>query len=232
MKRTTFGATVVTVCWLTGVGLLIAFNWQSFKGMEPNAWGDFLAGSVASPLALIWLVASYMQQGDDLKLNTKALMLQQRELAEQVRATKELASHAEKQAYVTSAMHEFNLAQNKRANDDKIAERLRTIRPSILVRVTQKSGERWDLSLQNVAADAVNVKLFCPAFGSVKIQGDNSRFPANSLLAAYLERFLWTSDVTPILKIECSDVDGNPHEFNYRYDEPGYRFHLVDSENS
>jgi hypothetical protein len=47
--------------------------------MELNALGDFMAGTFA-PLALLWLVIGYFQQGDELRQNSRALLLQAREL--------------------------------------------------------------------------------------------------------------------------------------------------------
>jgi len=64
-------------------------------------WGVFFAGAFA-PLALFWLVAGYWQQGMELKQNTAALVLQQKELAEQVKATLQVAGHAEQQAQASS----------------------------------------------------------------------------------------------------------------------------------
>jgi hypothetical protein len=47
--------------------------------MELNALGDFMAGTFA-PLALLWLVIGYFQQGDELRQNSRALLLQAKEL--------------------------------------------------------------------------------------------------------------------------------------------------------
>ena len=57
--------------------------------MTPNEWGDFLAGSFA-PLAFLWLVLGYLQQGDELRLSTEALRLQAEELRNSVQQQREL----------------------------------------------------------------------------------------------------------------------------------------------
>lgn len=44
-----------------------------------NEWGDFMAGFFA-PLAFMWLVLGYFQQGEELRQNTEALKLQAEEL--------------------------------------------------------------------------------------------------------------------------------------------------------
>lgn len=70
MKTTTKWAVGITVLWLVGVAVLVYLKRATFGELGLNEWGDFLAGTVASPLALIWLVAAYRQQGEDLQLNT------------------------------------------------------------------------------------------------------------------------------------------------------------------
>jgi len=47
--------------------------------MTPNTWGDFMAGAFA-PLAFLWLVIAFFQQGELLKQNTKSINIQQQEL--------------------------------------------------------------------------------------------------------------------------------------------------------
>ncbi len=61
--------------------------------MKPNKWGDLFAGAFA-PLAFPWLVLGYLQQGEELQLSTRALLLQAEELrnsVEQQRALVEVS---------------------------------------------------------------------------------------------------------------------------------------------
>lgn len=63
--------------------------------MPPNAWGDFFAGASA-PMAFLWLVVGYFQQGDELRQNTQALKLQEKALqlqVEELRASVEQQKH-------------------------------------------------------------------------------------------------------------------------------------------
>ena len=64
--------------------------------MSPNEWGDFLAGSFA-PLAFLWLVLGYLQQGDELRLSTDALRLQAEELKNSVQQQRELVEVSRQQ---------------------------------------------------------------------------------------------------------------------------------------
>lgn len=72
-----------TLLYAGVVAALIAFRWSEFKCLSLNEMGDFFAGAVG-PLALIWLVFGYKQQGEELKLSTKALELQAQELKNSV----------------------------------------------------------------------------------------------------------------------------------------------------
>lgn len=72
-----------TLLYAMAVAALIAYKWSEFKSLPLNALGDFFAGAVG-PLALIWLVFGYKQQGDELRLSTKALDLQAQELKNSV----------------------------------------------------------------------------------------------------------------------------------------------------
>ena len=64
-------------------------NWITFLGLSPNEVGDFLAG-VFGPLAFLWLVFGYYQQGEELKHSVEALKLQAEELRNSVEQQKEL----------------------------------------------------------------------------------------------------------------------------------------------
>lgn len=60
---------------------------SGFLSLKLNEQGDFLAGYIA-PLALVWLVVGYLQQGEELEENTKALVSQKMEFEEQNKSIK------------------------------------------------------------------------------------------------------------------------------------------------
>lgn len=80
---------VATAIWLSGIGLLAYVQRTQFVSMDPNEWGDFLAGAFA-PLAFFWLVIGYLQQGEELRVSSKALQLQAEELKNSVEQQREL----------------------------------------------------------------------------------------------------------------------------------------------
>lgn len=70
------GATIVWLAWVVCL-------WVN-ADLPLNEQGDFFAGFV-SPIAIMWLVLGYLQQGKELRLNTRALELQIEELNESVK---------------------------------------------------------------------------------------------------------------------------------------------------
>jgi hypothetical protein len=87
-----FWGWVLTALWAAGVAAYVALGVgvSDFLALDPNAVGDFFAG-VFAPLAFLWLVIGYFQQGAELRENTKAL-------ADQVQEAKKAAEQAEIQA--------------------------------------------------------------------------------------------------------------------------------------
>lgn len=81
----------VSVPWLLLIIGYVALSWEKFLQLEPNAVGDFLAGAFA-PLAFLWLVLGFFQQGRELRFSGRALTLQSVELANSVSQQRELVS--------------------------------------------------------------------------------------------------------------------------------------------
>ena len=93
--RTTIG-TIVSVACLAVAGYLVLRDPAETANMKPNEWGDFLSGCFA-PLAFLWLVLGYLQQGDELRLSTDALRLQAEELKNSVEQQRELVEVSRQQ---------------------------------------------------------------------------------------------------------------------------------------
>ena len=93
--RTLIGA-VISLCWISAIAYLAGRDSSALAMMSPNEWGDFLAGSFA-PLAFLWLVLGYLQQGDELRLSTDALRLQAEELKNSVEQQRELVEVSRQQ---------------------------------------------------------------------------------------------------------------------------------------
>lgn len=82
---------VISICYL---GLAAAYAvWRSYdlQYLSPNELGDFLAG-VFAPLAFLWLVLGFFQQGDELRQSSEALWLQGQELQNSVEQQRDLVN--------------------------------------------------------------------------------------------------------------------------------------------
>lgn len=80
---------LLTLAWLATMAGLFFWSNTHAVALKPNEWGDFFAG-VFAPLAFLWLVLGYLQQGEELRLSTQALRLQAEELKNSVEQQREL----------------------------------------------------------------------------------------------------------------------------------------------
>ena len=90
----------IGICSSLAYGLLTYFFLQSrltqLHTLPINEVGDFFAG-IFGPLAILWLVLGFFQQGIEVRLNTKALELQAEELKNSVEQQRELVEVTRKQ---------------------------------------------------------------------------------------------------------------------------------------
>ena len=118
-SKTTTGL-IGTALWVViVVGVSFRGGTDEFVRMTPNEWGDFLAGLVA-PIAFLWLILGYFQQGEELRQNTKALELQQKELQNQVEETRFLVRESAAQAKAAVEMLELERQQMKENREKEI----------------------------------------------------------------------------------------------------------------
>ncbi|WP_058975881.1 hypothetical protein [Pseudomonas syringae] len=89
MKKLEFWGAILTVAYLALMGWWLSVNWTAFLCLELNELGDFLAGTFG-PVAFLWLVLGFLQQGRELKLSTNALRLQAEELKNSVQQQTEM----------------------------------------------------------------------------------------------------------------------------------------------
>jgi hypothetical protein len=142
---------VITVVYLAGWGFLVYHRTDKLIGMELNNIGDFLGGSFG-PLAFLWLVLGFFQQGIELRINSGALKLQAAEV-------KAAADHASGLLDVARKEHELELQKVQQEVARQEAER------EAARRAQEEAGER-----KRERAEAARVR---------KIQPDFSFYPAH-----------------------------------------------------
>lgn len=103
--RTVFGI-VASLAYLGGVlWLRWPFTLDTLRKVPINELGDTLAGLVG-PIALLWLVIGYFQQGEELRQNGRALHLQAEELKNAVEQHKEMVKATREQLHLNErALH-------------------------------------------------------------------------------------------------------------------------------
>lgn len=105
-KGLAVGGMITTVGYLAFIGWYWSGQWSLLLELKPNEFGDFLAG-VFAPLAFLWLVLGFIQQGVELRHSADALWLQGEELRNSVEQQKGLVSVTQEQlALEKSILHE------------------------------------------------------------------------------------------------------------------------------
>lgn len=146
-----FWGMLLTVTWLGAAALLLYWKRAELAAMSPNAWGDFFAGCF-SPIALLWLVLGYLQQGEELKLNTRALHVQADELKQSV---------AQQRALVD--LTRLQLDSEIEARQFERAVQARSAKPQFSVRTgkgTARENQRFGyvLWIKNLGAPVTGVQ--------------------------------------------------------------------------
>ncbi|WP_286999187.1 MULTISPECIES: hypothetical protein [Comamonas] len=149
--RTKIGV-VVTAVYLLLLGLLLYAKWPQLITLELNELGDFAAGAFG-PLAFLWLILGYMQQGDELKQNTDALRLQAEELAKNVMQQEALVALGQQQ-----------LEREKQQVQDERDRQAAAARPKFELSVVRDAYEidgwtRLEIRVQNVGAICSHMRV-------------------------------------------------------------------------
>ncbi len=105
----------LTLTYLVIVVVVIWGRADTLMTMPLNEVGDFLAGAFG-PVAFLWLVFGFLQQGDELRQGTKALELQAFELKNSVEQQSIMAAAATQQIDAQRAALQLQLDEIDRVN--------------------------------------------------------------------------------------------------------------------
>ncbi|ENX48775.1 MULTISPECIES: hypothetical protein [Acinetobacter] len=137
---------VITIAYLLFIFKITELN--AFMKLELNAKGDFLAG-IFAPLAFLWLVYGYYQQGQELKQNTEALRLQAEELKNSVEQQIQQFDLSSQQFAIFKEKEELEIA---RINNDALPIFHIWIR-------SHNTHSGYNIGILNTGAKAKNVLL-------------------------------------------------------------------------
>lgn len=207
-KRLLFGA-FASIAWASVAVYALC---TATLPKELNAWGDFIAG-FSAPLAFFWLVLGYLQQGEELKNNTKALELQAHELKLSTDAlnlqAQELKNSVEQQSQLVAATRE-----QIEIDREVIAEERRRLRnnarPKFVAAgegsMTSGSESRFYLKIVNIGRDATDVYVE-PSLGS---NSNPQFFPIFGKSDIYRTEIRYATDATFKFLVRYTDADDEP----------------------
>lgn len=166
--------------------------------MKLNELGDFLAGFFA-PLAFLWLVLGYLQQGEELQHSTRALQLQAEELRNSVEQQRELVEVTRQQ--LNSEQETLALEQRYRTEAAKprfafisVGEGVISAEKSVLMDVQNKGGDVTNLIGYIKVQNQPPVKIIdVPIFErsqTVRFNERLSRMPSGAFLEITYVDFL------------------------------------------
>jgi hypothetical protein len=105
---------LATAVYLIIIIAFLATRFGEFASLKLNELGDFLAGSFG-PIAFLWLVLGFLQQGRELKLSTDALHLQAQELKHSVEQQSIMADAAVRQIEAARQALDLQIQDAERA---------------------------------------------------------------------------------------------------------------------
>jgi hypothetical protein len=189
----------LTVLWLA-IGIPLMFFWSDRTGApKPNEWGDIFAG-LAAPVAFLWLVLGFKQQGRELQLSTKALELQVAELKQSVEQQKELVG-------VTRDQFQANIDEQERRRVAELeAKKPRFVMHQIGTSTSGRGVTTYHFTLRNEGETATHLVLTVSP-----VSTDDVRFPELKRGDA-TEFVLHYERLTPPMSvaIDYDDIDGIP----------------------
>lgn len=169
-----------TVVYLGAFAWYCWQNWADLRTLQPNTLGDFLAGSF-SPLAFAWLVLGFIQQGIELRQNSRALLLQHKELRQaaahagaMVELHKEELNQSRAREEAARAELEARRAADARVEEKKREAALRRkMQPdfyfTLSLRDTDHNGSVQ--ALENRGHDCTQVRLVFGEFANIQLVG-------------------------------------------------------------
>lgn len=150
-KRLPLIGFVTSFIYLAGFAFFSLQHREDFNSLGPDGWANFLAGAFA-PLAFLWLVLGFIQQGHELRQSAQALHLQAEELKNSVE---------QQRALVETTREQIDLErQVLKENRDEQARRTKpNLRAQSGGGMTSSGVVTRDVMVENFGATCTNVNL-------------------------------------------------------------------------
>ncbi len=201
---------ILSGLYISALAIYAAFVWQAMLKMTPDQTATFLSGMFA-PLAFLWLVLGFKQQGDELQNSARALWLQGEELRNSVEQQRQLVNVARDQL---SADYSKALAAEEEAE--------RASQPFLTASVGGAyMGEecKFNFYIINAGPSCTDARLYLngQAFASQPL------FKAEDRLGSSTGNIQTTQVAPALLRIEYTDLRGRrrAQEFSVDIDPTG-----------
>lgn len=144
---------VLSVVYLVIMATYSVVEWQDLLKLDGNEFGDLLAG-VFSPLAFLWLVLGFFQQGQELRASVQALELQGRELQHSVEQQRQLVEVTREQLNFQSQALTHEQFELDRASQPRLE-----LTCGGNSGVSDSGARRYAFRLDNFGRPATNVRV-------------------------------------------------------------------------
>lgn len=165
-----FIGTVLTVAYILLFARVSITRASELVVMPLNNIGDFLAGAFG-PLAILWLVLGFFQQGIELRQNTEALRLQAHELKQSVEQQRQLVESSREASAAQNmlAVVAFLQAEDVRAARSIVRQDLRGVPMEGWTSLQRQAASRvcatYDVAAVLLREGLVPVRLFADHWG-------------------------------------------------------------------
>ena len=163
---------VASGVYIGGMLLYSVHEWEHFLEMKPDEFATFLSG-VFAPLAFLWLVLGFRQQGDELQNSARALWLQGEELRNSVEQQRQLVEVSREQLAAERDMREQEQGQLERDAQPRLVLATRGWSSS-------GSSRKYDFGVRNAGPPCSEVRVLVEgearAASPVLLQGNGLDF--------------------------------------------------------
>jgi hypothetical protein len=133
-------------------------DWDNFSHLEPNEWGDFIAGTLG-PLAIFWLIIGYFQQNESLKIQGQELKNSVDTLRAQAEELRNSVAQQEQLVEITRQQ----LSLDEQARERQASIELEAQMPHFLAKRGPKSSSKdgmiAEIILKNVGRSALEIRV-------------------------------------------------------------------------
>lgn len=150
-----------SAAYLTFLAAMAMFSWDMLWSMQPNEFGDLMAG-VFAPLAFLWLVLGFFQQGQELRNSGEALWLQMEELRNSVEQQKGLV-----EATKDLREQEARIYLEQQAEAARAASPILRVRPRVDVSMASGMAQR-NFSITNSGRDCYDLIVWINSEASAR----------------------------------------------------------------